>query len=566
MNNANAVVPMNKKFSPWIAEEELLSALVQNRQKLTTFIDEIDPEFFNSNDCKSVFKMTKLYFEKYNSPPKKQVLLSSVQKLLATATKGVSHTVINTVERIFEREQMTDNELQYYHDELLKFIKTGKIRDVIFEGINKIDDPNSFEDIQEKLKNAVLWRVDEALGTDITNVKDRYAKQKELLESYVPSPWSKLNAVIGGGFFNKTLSCFVAGTSVGKSIALDQVAFYAWSVLHKNVLVVSLELSEEIKSMRIDSMFLDKFLGELPSKQKEVEEAYSKIDTNGKRLIIKEFPTSSVSVRKVGNFISKLSTYSDFKPEFIVVDYGDLLLPNSGKRESLYSDGGAVFEALRGLSYEFNCPVVTATQFNRCISVDCTVQLESGESVKVTQLTVGSKILGSDGYVEVKHVYPIEKKKGYKVTTKSGKVIVCSSEHKFPTKDGEKSISSGLSVGTLLYTQQQNTTVEDYVLLVEEVGNVDMLDIEVSGDHLFFANGVLTHNSSGEKTPSEVNEYDISESHKKIMTLDTCVAIVATPGMRAQGQACFKTLKARMGVKDTVIPMGVSYEYFKFIE
>ena len=73
---SNAVVPINKKFSPWIAEEELISALIQNRQKLTTFIDEIDAEFFNSSDCKNVFKMTKMYFEKYQSPPKKGVLLS----------------------------------------------------------------------------------------------------------------------------------------------------------------------------------------------------------------------------------------------------------------------------------------------------------------------------------------------------------------------------------------------------------------------------------------------------------------------------------------------------------
>ena len=29
--------------------------------------------------------------------------------------------------------------------------------------------------------------------------------------------------------------------------------------------------------MRIDSMFLERFLGELPSRQKEVEQAYSKI-------------------------------------------------------------------------------------------------------------------------------------------------------------------------------------------------------------------------------------------------------------------------------------------------
>ena len=560
---SSAVVPINKKFSPWIAEEELISALIQNRQKLTTFIDEIDAEFFNSSDCKNVFKMTKMYFEKYQSPPKKAVLISSAQKLLANSSKGISNSVLQTIDRVFDRDSLTDSELQYYHDELLKFIKTGKIRDVIFEGINKIDDPNAFEEIQDKLKNAVLWRIDENLGTDITNVKERYAKQNEMLQSFVASPWPALNKAIGGGFFNKTLSCFVAGTSVGKSIALDQLGFYAWSELQKNTLIISLELSEEIKSMRIDSMFLERFLGELPSKQKEVEQAYSKIESNGKRLIIKEFPTSSVSVRKVANFISKLQTYSGFEPEMIVIDYGDLLLPNSGKRESLYADGGAVFEALRGLSYEFNCPVVTATQFNRCISIESKVILENGNAIEIKDLQINDKILGSNGYVNVEKIYPIEKKKGFKIKTKSGKEIICSAEHKFPTKDGEKTLNSGLSIGDFLIIRDIKY---DEIISIEEINMIDMIDIQVSGNNLFFANEILTHNSSGEKTPSEVNEYDISESHKKIMTLDTCIAIVATPGMRAQGQAAFKTLKARMGIKDYVLPLNVSYEYFKFTE
>ena len=89
-----------------------------------------------------------MYFEKYLSPPKKQVLISSAQKLLANSSKGISSSVIQTIERVFDRESLSDSELQYYHDELLKFIKTGKIRDVIFEGINKIDDPSAFDEIR----------------------------------------------------------------------------------------------------------------------------------------------------------------------------------------------------------------------------------------------------------------------------------------------------------------------------------------------------------------------------------------------------------------------------------
>lgn len=434
----NTVVKITQKFSPWIIEEEILSALIQNRQKLTTFIDEINPDFFNSVDCKNIFKMIRVYWEKYLSSPKKNIIVSSIQKLIAVQNgRQISPTIFATTDKIFDRVELSEDELQYYHDELLKFIKSGKIKDIIFEGINKIDDPEAFDKIQEDLKDAVLWKIDENLGIDITNVKERYSRQKELLDSFIPTPWGSLNNLIGGGFFAKTLSCFVAGSSVGKSIALDQIAFDAWANQKKNVLLITLELSEEMKGMRIDSHFMNRFIGELPTKEKEVEEAYSRIQTDGKRFIIKEFPTSSIIVRKVSQFISRLEMYSGFRPELIVVDYADLLIPNSGKREGLYADGAAIFEALRGISYEYNCPVITATQFNR---------------------------------------------------------------------------------------------------------------------------------NAGEKPPAEINEFDISESHKKIMTLDTCVAIIATPGMRSQGQAAFKILKARMGQKDSIVPMNVSYEFFKFFE
>ena len=359
MQNTNSVVKITPKFSPWIIEEEILSALVQNRQKMTTFIDEIDADFFNSSDCKNIFRMTKMYWEKYSSSPKKNIIVSSVQKLFAAQNaKPISPTIFNTIDKIFDRANLTDDELQYYHDELLKFIKSGKIKDIIFEGINKIDDPSAFDEIQEKLKDAVLWRIDENLGIDITNIKERYSRQKELLESYIPTPWPSLNNLIGGGFFAKTLSCFVAGSSVGKSIALDQIAFDAWANQKKNVVLITLELSEEMKGMRIDSHFMNRFIGELPSREKEIQDAYSRIQTDGKRFIIKEFPTSSIAVRKISHFISRLEMYSGFKPELIVVDYADLLLPNSGKREGLYADGAAIFEALRGISYEYNCPYV----------------------------------------------------------------------------------------------------------------------------------------------------------------------------------------------------------------
>jgi replicative DNA helicase len=425
---------MTSNIAKYLNEEDIVKALVQNREKIATFIDELKPDYFNSNDLRIIFKVIKTYFVKYKNPPKKNILLSLLNSLVNSKTPPTTNT-FQMVETLYETYEFTEDELEYIHDQIIVFIKTRMYRDVMIEGINKIDDPESFEEINDKLRKAVLWRMEENFGTDIMKVSERYAKQKELLKDYIPLPWMDLNKVIGGGLFPKTLSTFAAASSVGKSIALDQTAFYVWSQLKKNVVLISLELSEEIKGLRIDTQFTGLKIEELIKNEDKVVDAYKSLNVDDKKLIIKEYPASSMNTIKISHFISRLEMYTGFQPDFIIVDYADLLLPNSLKRNNLYQDGGEVFEQLRGLAYEYKVPVLTATQFGR----------------------------------------------------------------------------AAIELG-----------------------------------------------------PDEVNESHISESQKKMNTCDNIIGIIATSTMRAMGQAVFKTLKARNGIKDMILPKTISYSNFKF--
>lgn len=425
---------MTSNIAKYLNEEDIVKALVQNREKIATFIDELKPDYFNSNDLRIIFKVIKTYFVKYKNPPKKNILLSLLNSLVNSKTPPTTNTY-QLVETLYETYEFTEDELEYIHDQIIVFIKTRMYRDVMIEGINKIDDPESFEEINDKLRKAVLWRMEENFGTDIMKVSERYAKQKELLKDYIPLPWMDLNKVIGGGLFPKTLSTFAAASSVGKSIALDQTAFYVWSQLKKNVVLISLELSEEIKGLRIDTQFTGLKIEELIKNEDKVVDAYKSLNVDDKKLIIKEYPASSMNTIKISHFISRLEMYTGFQPDFIIVDYADLLLPNSLKRNNLYQDGGEVFEQLRGLAYEYKVPVLTATQFGR----------------------------------------------------------------------------AAIELG-----------------------------------------------------PDDVNESHISESQKKMNTCDNIIGIIATSTMRAMGQAVFKTLKARNGIKDMILPKTISYSNFKF--
>mgnify|MGYP001766629933 FL=1 len=112
----------------------------------------------------------------------------------------------------------------------------------------------------------------------------------------------------------------------------------------------------------------------------------------------------------------------------------------------------AIAEELRGLAVEFNLPIVSATQTTRsgyCLSLDTQV-FANNQKINISDVKVGDRIDTFGGQNIVKTVFPIVKKKAYKITLKNGHTIICSKDHLFPTTDGEKSIKKGLKVGECL--------------------------------------------------------------------------------------------------------------------
>lgn len=78
------------------------------------------------------------------------------------------------------------------------------------------------------------------------------------------------------------------------------------------------------------------------------------------------------------------------------------------------------------------------------------------------------------------------------------------------------------------------------VVSIEEIGEMDMIDIEVSGNHLFYANDILTHNSN-----SDLGLEDTSESFGLPATADFMFGISTSEELEALGQIMVKQLKNR---------------------
>lgn len=73
----------------------------------------------------------------------------------------------------------------------------------------------------------------------------------------------------------------------------------------------------------------------------------------------------------------------------------------------------------------------------------------------------------------------------------------------------------------------------DEIVKIEELGERETIDIEVSDDHLFLANGILTHNC-GYYT-ADVDLSDIAESAAINQDADGIYALYENEGDRANG-------------------------------
>ena len=141
----------------------------------------------------------------------------------------------------------------------------------------------------------------------------------------------------------------------------------------KHVLHITLELNENYVGLRYDSCFTG-----IPFQniQDNVEKVEQRLETIPGQLIIKYFPTKSVGVTSLlahANLVKNMG----FPIDMVVVDYADILsTPYAGQNSNTYTEQGSIYEELRGMAGELDCPIWTASQASRSSLGDDIIEAE----------------------------------------------------------------------------------------------------------------------------------------------------------------------------------------------
>lgn len=219
--------------------------------------------------------------------------------------------------------------------------------------------------VEEMIKAAVQVGLTKDLGTDYwDDPKQRLMKLKDR-NSILKTGWDSLDSALYGGFSRGGLEIFCGGSGSGKSLILANLGVN-WALAGYNVLYVTLELSEELVSMRVDAM-----VSETPAKLvlKDVDTVDLKVRMAGKKsgaYQIKYLP-SGKTVNDIRSYMKEYEIKSGIKVDVLLVDYLDLLMPSNRKisSDNLFVKDKYVSEELRNLSMEKRCVTVSCSQLNR---------------------------------------------------------------------------------------------------------------------------------------------------------------------------------------------------------
>jgi len=434
----------NEKFQFIDLESDSLIAFMQDRKLWVDLKDHIDPTFYNDKNVSKIFQLMLLYFNKYKDFPNKNQIITLLNK------KNINDKDINKlVNTVYTKGELSLSDITFIRDEMNEFIKINKMERAILQSVDLIE-KKQYTKVHDIVTDAVHWNPDVKLGTNYSNAEERYAKLYELMNNIIESPWEKLNFFLGGGFFRKELYLFAAASSVGKSIALDQVALHCWDKLGLDVVMITFEMSEERKGQRMDACKFGIPVTNVFNEKKHIINIFEKEDKKNK-LFIKEMPQTATTA-DIEQYLYQLELYEGIKPHILVVDYMDIMSPRRNKTGKDYDDQGTVGADLRDFAKEYNIPVISA-----CLGLNTIVKEKYKGDIKIKDINIGDFILSKNGIFNKVLNKQINKNTDiYEITTKSGKKIICSKNHKFPTTNGEKSLNSGLNIGEKLFIYKKS--------------------------------------------------------------------------------------------------------------
>ncbi len=332
-------------------QSKIIASLMVDVKFIQTISDILSSKMFDSDSNKWLVKCIKDYYYEYKKQPTLEVIKYKIDEIDNDVLKA---GVVEKLRDVWRNVESSD--LEFVQKQTLDFCRNQSLKSAILESVDLLENKD-YDGIKSIIDEAMKAGTSRDLGHDyITSLETRL---EESARTTVKTPWDVIDDIMDGGLGEGELGVIVAPAGIGKSWTLQAIGAGALRE-NKTVVHYTLELNENYVGLRYDSIFSGVTTANIKYHKEEVKK---KIENLPGKLLIKYFPTKAATVQTLGAHLKQIEL-SGTKPDIVLVDYADILMPTGNFRERRHAIGN-IYEDLRGLAGELEIPIWTASQANR---------------------------------------------------------------------------------------------------------------------------------------------------------------------------------------------------------
>jgi KaiC/GvpD/RAD55 family RecA-like ATPase len=332
-----------KNYSPDL-QKLFIQFMVTNPELYTRIRGIIKPEYFDRS-VRPVVKQLIDYSEDYSTLPDTAII------------KAETGQDIEKLDNITQHEE-------WFVDEFETFCRHKAIEKAIIDSTDLLE-TGKYGEVELRIKEAVQIGLARSLGTDY------FADPRGVLErmkdnnGQITTGWKSLDDKLYGGINRGEITIFAGGSGAGKSLFMQNMSLN-WAEAGLNCVYFTLELSEELSSMRMYAMQTDRSTRRI---FKDLDDVELQVKAKGKQsgmLRIKYLPSGS-TINDLRSYLKELQIQTGKTVDCMCIDYLDLLMPATKKVPAgdTFTKDKYVTEEMRNFSMETQTVTVTASQLNR---------------------------------------------------------------------------------------------------------------------------------------------------------------------------------------------------------
>ena len=351
-----------------IADSEMsrlvLGNIVTNALYAKKVVPYIEESFFADATEKAIAKVIKGFFDEHAAIPNSKEVVIMLKDL--TYVNQLDKAVINDV--FSDGTNITSQD--WLSDQTERFIRRRRVSNAFELTYGQFEGGEAIEDFSDVFRDALAFHFDDSIGHSLVDqALDRwelYTSDEDRLSMYL----DMLDLVTNGGVPKATLNCFLAGTGVGKSLVMCDMAAKA-ALNGEFVVYISMEMADLRLAERLEANLMDVPLNKLKHlSQQEFtvkQQIYvNKMKKSGGDVIFKQYPTSGAHAGHFRNLLTDIHNKKGRMPDRLFIDYLNICdSARSASGDNSYTKIKNIAEELRGLAVEFDVPIFTATQTNR---------------------------------------------------------------------------------------------------------------------------------------------------------------------------------------------------------